>query len=137
MADQPQIIVEVPLPADRSMGSRKQENLLSAYPSSPIHSGLITDDERKSTFQSAALDGDVVDAFDSAGSSIAGGPGHGFNNFHRDYHGAPVLGEVVTGGGGLPTTPYIPPLTSPGPGSISATDQPEFTGTLPDPETNI
>ena len=47
------------------------------------------------------------------------------------------LTEVETGGGGLPASPYMPNLTSPGPGSINAADQPEFTGDIPDLENNI
>ena len=35
-------------------------------------------------------------------------------------------------GAGAPTTPYIPPLTSPGVGNFSAADQPPFTGTTPE-----
>jgi hypothetical protein len=49
-----------------------------------------------------------------------------------DAYAAPNLSEVVTGGEGLPASPYIPNLTSPGEGN--GTDpfaQPEFTGDLP------
>ena len=41
---------------------------------------------------------------------------------------------MTTGGGGLPASPYMPNLTSPGPGSINAADQPSFNGDLPDGE---
>ena len=63
-------------------------------------------------------------------------------SFNREYKGkegqlVPDLADVETGGGGLPSSPYSPNLTSPGPGSINPADQPEYTGTLPDPETNV
>ena len=37
---------------------------------------------------------------------------------------------------GLPATPYIPNLASPGPGSVNASDQPVYTGDLPDANLN-
>ena len=126
MAEQPQTIVEPAAPTDKPYGARSQSNLQSIYPGSPILNGDITDDERKETYQAEALDGNVAN-------------GLGFNTFNRDYaqNGAPNFDDVETGGGGLPASPYIPNLTSPGPGSISAADQPEFTGNLPNPENNV
>jgi hypothetical protein len=129
MAEQPQTIVEAALATDRAMGARKESNLRSSYPASPIYSGDVTDAERKKLFQETALDGVVLG-------------GLGVNSYDRDFKGTtqdpvPSLEDVATGGGGLPATPYIPNLTSPGPGSVSATDQPEFNGILPTPENNL
>ena len=42
------------------------------------------------------------------------------------------LSSVKVGGGGLPSTPYTPNVTSPGPGSINAADQPVFNGEMKD-----
>lgn len=129
MAEQPQLIVEVPAPTEKAYGTRSDVNLRSSYPASPLYTGDITDAERKKLFQEEALDGVVTS-------------GHGLNSFDRDFVGTtqnpvPNLEDVETGGGGLPASPYIPNLTSPGPGSISAADQPEFTGNLPNPENNV
>ena len=129
MAEQPQIIVQPPVPSEKAFGTRKDQNLRSAFPASPIYRNKISDDERKKLFQIEALDGTVVN-------------GHGLNSFSRDYIGTsqdpvPNLDDVETGGGGLPASPFIPNLTSPGPGSISAADQPEYNGVLPDPATNV
>lgn len=134
MAEQRQTIVQPAAPPNKSKGARRQSNLQSMFPTSPIYQGDITDEERKRAYQALSLDGNVNDSADSAGITVPGGPGHGVNTHERDYGGAPDLSLVETGGGGLPASPYMPNLTSPGPGSISAADQPEFNGTLPDPE---
>ena len=129
MAEQPQLIVEVPAPTEKAFGTRSDINLRSSFGASPIYKGEITNAERKSLFQEEALDGVVVN-------------GLGLNSFDRDFKGTtqdpvPVLEDVETGGGGLPASPFIPNLTSPGPGSVNAADQPEFNGNLPDPDQNI
>ena len=64
------------------------------------------------------------------------------NSFDRDYNGTtqnpvPNLEDVETGGGGLPASPFVPNLTSPGPGSVNAADMPEYAGELPDPQFNV
>lgn len=137
MATQPQIIVQPAIPNNSAFGTRNDQNLRASFASSPLYDGTVSDDERKKLFQTLALDGDVA----SQGGSLSG-PGLGVNNFNRDFTGTtqnpvPNLEDVETGGGGLPASPYIPNLTSPGPGSVNAADQPVFNGTLPDPDSNI
>lgn len=119
MAEQPQTIVQPSAATDKPYGARNQANLQSIYPGSPILNGDITDDERKDTYQAVALDGNVVN-------------GLGFNSFNRDYasNGAPDFDDVQVGGGGLPATAFVPNPSSPGPGSTSASDQPEFEGEI-------
>lgn len=119
MAEQPQTIVEPAIATDKPLGSRNDTNLQAAFAASPIHSGELTDDERKATYQVEALDGVVLN-------------GLGLNSFNRDYdqNDPPDLAEVETGGGGLPATPYVPNLSSPGPGSVFASDQPPYTGEI-------
>jgi hypothetical protein len=138
MAEQPQIIVETVAPSNSAYGSRNDQNMRACFPSSPIYGGdggpssngpPLTNEERKNLFQDAVLDGTVVG-------------GNGLNSFSRDYVGStqnpvPILEDVVVGAGGLPASPYGPNLTSPGPGSLNAADQPEFTGTLPDLDSNV
>ena len=124
MSDQPQTIVEPSTPPDKAMGARNEINMRSSFPSSPIYKNELNDDERKKVFQKLVLDGTVVN-------------GLGLNTFNRDFEGAPDLKDVETGGGGKPSSPYGPNLTSPGAGSVNASDQPPFEGTLPNVETNI
>ena len=123
MAEQRQTIVQPPIASNKPAGARKDANIRAAFPASPIFKGDITDEERKKLYQELALDGTVTG-------------GHGVNSFNRDYIDAPDLNEVETGGEGKPASPYVPNLTSPGPGSINAADQLEYNGELPDPEFN-
>lgn len=124
MAEQPQVIVQPAVAPNKQYGARKDGNLKSIFAASPVYLGELTDAERKRTYQELALDGTVVG-------------GNGINSYNRDFADAPDLTEVETGGGGLPASPYMPNLTSPGPGSVSAADQPVYNGELPDPETNV
>jgi hypothetical protein len=119
MADQPQTIVEPAASDDKPYGSRNGINLRASFSASPIYAGDVNDDERKEVFQELALDGTVVG-------------GLGLNSFNRDFSNAPDLSDVETGGGGKPASPYVPNLSSPGPGSVFPADQPEYTGELPD-----
>jgi len=123
MAEQPQTIVAPAPPVDKPLGARHQENLSSIFSESPLvgYLGDVTDDERKSAFQSEVLDGTVQN-------------GLGFSSFDRDYanNGAPNFDDVETGGGGLPATPFTPNPSSPGAGSTFAGDQPPFEGIIPD-----
>ena len=95
----------------RDMGSSDSASIKSAFPASPIHSGEMTAEKVKAQFQEEVIDGTVNDG------------GHTFGTFSRDYTDAPDLAEVKTGGGGLPASPHVPNPTSPGPGSLNATDQ--------------
>ena len=124
MPDQKQIIVEPIVSANNSKGSRNQSNLNSIFSSSPIYSEL-SDEERLSTFLSLTK-GEILN-------------GNGISFFDTRFVGntknpVPNLNDVETGGGGLPATPYTPNLTSPGPGSLNAADQPAYTGEFKDPE---
>ena len=121
MAEQPQTIVAPAPAADRPLGSSNEVNLQSAYAASPIYLGEITDDERKAQFEELAMKGLVTN-------------GLGMSSFQRDYfeNDPPDLEDVETGGQGKPATPYVPNPSSPGPGSTTPNDVPEFTGEIPD-----
>ena len=112
MAEQTQTIVQPAVPPNKAKGARNQSNLQSMFPNSPIYSGDMTDEERKKSYQSLALDGNVNDSAEVAGVVVPGGQGHGVNSHNRDFSDAPDLSEVETGGGGLPSSPYTPFLTS-------------------------
>lgn len=119
-------------------GKRYPTNYTSAYASSPIYRGEITDETVTQTFIPAVQQGDATSSFTAYGVTVPGGVGHKMSSYNRDFVDAPDVasnnttsdGRVFGTGGGAPTNPYVPPLTSPGPGSVSATDQPAFTGTV-------
>ena len=124
-ADQKQIVVEPIASANNSKGSRNQSNLNSIFSSSPIYNEL-SDQERLDTFL-ALTKGEILN-------------GNGISFFDTRFVGntknpVPNLNDVVTGGGGLPSSPYTPNPSSPGPGSTSALDQPAYEGDLKDPAT--
>lgn len=132
MADVKQTIVEPKKINDPNpFGQRNDVNLQSAYPESPILSGDYNNAEAIKKYNQVltepAKTGLGVDNFDP--------------NFRRN--GAPVISEIekvlddngneiaLGSGGGAPTTPYVPPLTSPGKGNFSAADQKPWTGVAP------
>ena len=147
MPEKGDILVTPSVVTAGGLGKRFSSNLESAYPASPIHSGQMTDDLVRQVFADGVQSGDVTEAFDAYGSPVASGDGNRMlDGFNVDFEGTDddkvpdVPGNTVTNDGkvfgegqGAPTSPYVPPLTSPGPGSISANDQPAFTGTPPDP----
>jgi hypothetical protein len=118
MPTQRQIIVQQPVPSDKQFGASNYSNAKKIFPASPIHKGQVTDDERRQYFDKKVINGTIVG-------------GMGLNSFNLDFSDAPNLEEVETGGGGLPATPYVPNITSPGPGSMNAADQPVYEGTFP------
>ena len=145
MAEKGDILVEPKIVTAGGLGRRFSDNYTSAYPSSPIYAGDMTDDAIRQVWADGVQSEDPTDAFDAYGSPVASGDGNRFDSFNVDFTGTtedPVPdvggntetfdGKAFGDGQGAPTTPYIPPLTSPGPGSLSATDQPAFTGTTPD-----
>lgn len=50
---------------------------------------------------------------------------YGITGYSPDYGDAPNLSDVKTGSGGLPGSPYIPNVASPGEGSTNPTDMPD------------
>jgi len=147
MASQTQVIIDEGIRAispEKTYGTRHQTTLNAMFPKSPMYAGDVTSEDRTETYQ-VILDSDVCVAFDSAGTTVVGGSGLGLDSFNTNFmeNGVPDVGsntETSDGktfgdGEGAPTTPYIPPLTSPGPDSVDASDQPPFdmtNGTLPE-----
>jgi|Wag4MinimDraft_6_1082665.scaffolds.fasta_scaffold20092_3 hypothetical protein len=128
------------------LGNRNQVNLKSCFPSSPIYSNVYTPTAAENAGISALNgNGGPGDSIPSIGiaDGVLDDGGYMFNQVDLrfagrrssgvdDAYAAPNLSEVVTGGEGLPASPYIPNLTSPGEGN--GTDpfaQSEFTGDLP------
>lgn len=121
MPEQRQIIVKPNPVVEKQFGSRRENNIKSSFPNSPIHLSEISDEERREEFNKLVVDELVLN-------------GNGMNSFSRDYEEAPDLNEVETGGGGKPSSPYTPNLTSPGPGSVNPSDQPAYNGDIPSAE---
>lgn len=129
------------------LGKRFAENYASAYPTSPLYDGTMDDESVRKLWSENVQSGDPTEGFDAYGSPVASGDGNRMlDGFNVDFEGpigdevpdvpgntATADGKAFGEGQGAPTTPYIPPLTSPGPGSISANDQPAYTGVTPDP----
>jgi len=137
MAEVKQTLLTPDPPGNLSKGNRNDENIKASFPGSPLpgyRDEVYSDEERAQTFQSQVLT-------DTRS-------GHGINNFNLDFRGRPeqpvpdVAGndgsDTAAGefgaGGGAPTTPFIPPLVSPGAGSVNAADQDAYNGTTKDPE---
>ena len=102
-----------PPTTERAMGAAGANQLAAAYGASPIHAGEIDSDTIKEQFQTEVLDAIINDA------------GHTFGEFDTSYSEAPNMDDVATGGGGLPASAYVPNVSSPGPGSLNAADQPD------------
>jgi hypothetical protein len=132
MPDVKQTIVEPTKVSDpKPYGQRNDDNLASAYPGSPIHSETYSDEEATKRYN---------EVLTKPASS-----GLGVNQFDPNFvnNGAPEVSAIekviddngneipVGGGAGAPTTPYVPPLTSPGAGNFSAADQGPWTGAAP------
>ena len=125
MAEQKSIIVEPIIVNEQPKGTRNNNNLKSAFYASPIYNNELTDAERFETFIKLTK-GVIIN-------------GNGINSFDTRYNGndqnqLPNLTEVETGGGGLPSTPYTPNITAPGPGSLNAVNQPAYEGEFKDPK---
>jgi len=132
MSTMKQNLVEYSTTQFKAKGSSNTSNLKKLFAGSPIYKGEITDEERLEFYQNLLnldnVDSDVINR---------SGDYYGIPNYSMNYveNGMPVIADVETGGGGLPSSPHTPNLTSPGPGSTSALDQPEFTGNLKAPAT--
>lgn len=107
-----QNMVEI-TPTEYAKGRSSTARLQGIYGSSPIYAGQVSDAELRALYQDDVLDAVINDG------------GHTFGTFDTAFVDAPNLEEVKTGGGGLPATPYVPNPTSPGEGSVLASDQAE------------
>jgi len=107
-------------PSSRSLGARDDKTIKAAFPGCPTFE--MKDEEIRAQYQALVLDGKINDA------------GHTFGTFDLEYSDAPNMEEVITGGGGLPASAYVPNPVSPGEGSADPSDQadpPEGFGQTP------
>ena len=125
--------------AGATYGARVQDNLQACFPNSPLweensdYSTTVVHDIGVS-MQGNGGDGD---AYTGNASGTVDDGGQDYSSFNLNFEGSsaadlvPNLADVETGGGGAPASPYMPNPSSPGPGSTSYVDQPEYTGALP------
>jgi hypothetical protein len=114
-------------------GKRSDTNLKAAFPASPIHTEIITPEMVTAVGISACNGGGGAgDAITGNSSGEVNDSGYYFNVFNLNFPDAPDISSVEGGGGGKPASPYVPNLSSPGPGSLNYADQPEYTGNLPE-----
>jgi len=129
------------------LGNRNQSNLKAIFPSSPIYkpneyTPTAAENVGIATLNGAGGPGDSVPDVGVANGVVDDG-GYMYNQVDLrfagrrssgvdDAYASPNLSEVVTGGEGLPASPYTPNPASPGEGNgTDPFSQPEFTGDLP------
>jgi len=114
-------------PGDGGKGQRNQKNISAAFPESPINTDYTNTDAIKTAVD---VDGKDAGGIVSGAASVVNDAGvWGFSTVSLEFADAPDLGEVETGGGGLPATPFVPNITSPGEGNANnPLAMPEYTG---------
>lgn len=128
-------------------GHRNNASLKAAFPQAPIFPASPIDaaykDEHVTAVGIVALNGGAatlppfITNLGTADGVVNDGAHMFSEGFDLNFKGneqdqVPNLGEVETGGGGLPASPYIPNLSSVGEGQLSNPGaQPEYTGPLP------
>jgi hypothetical protein len=105
-----------PAVTEFTLGKTGANNIASIFEHSPIHAGEMTEDSIKEQYQNEVMDAEINDG------------GHTFGTYNTSYSEAPDLGDVESGGAGLPAGPYVPNPMSPGEGSDNWADQPEAPG---------
>tara|TARA_Y100000592_G_scaffold63418_1_gene98877 strand:+ start:40 stop:564 length:525 start_codon:yes stop_codon:yes gene_type:complete len=118
-------------PGDGGKGQRNQRNLNAAFPETPVYTDYTNTEAIKSKED---VDGAKAGAIVSGEASTVNDAGvWGLSTVSLEFADAPDVESVETGGAGLPMTPYVPNITSPGEGNANnALATPEYTG---DPRT--
>jgi hypothetical protein len=124
-------------PRTGGLGQRSDVNLSAAF-ATPV--GTIYSEEAVKNAAIAALNGNggPGDKIPNIGvtNGIVNDGGHMFGSVNLNFGLSPDLNTVAVGGEGLPASPYVPNLTSPGPGSTNPNDQREYAGVLPEKNDN-
>ena len=126
--------VKSKLPGSNPLGNRNHSRIRAAFPNSPLPIGKnVYNEEYLKNLAEAVLKGNGGDGETFAGASVSGGvvndSGYMFGSFDLNYSESPDLDTVVTGGGGLPASPYVPNLASAE--GANPASQPEYLGDLP------
>ena len=115
------------------LGKRNDVNIKASFSKSPLFSEYDEASVLSIGVSSLNGAGGKGDKLTGTANGVVNDGGHTFGTFDLNYADSPVMNDVKTGGGGLPSTPYTPNPTSPGPGSVFANDQDAYTGEIPDP----
>jgi hypothetical protein len=120
-------------PGEGGFGHRSDVNVRAMF-RSPV--GTTYSEEAVRNVAVAALNGagGPGDSIPNIGvtNGVINDGGHAFGRFDLNYAGAPDFSTVAVGGEGLPASPYVPNLATPGPGSTAPQDMPEYLGSLPE-----
>tara|TARA_E500000331_G_C17165764_1_gene673746 strand:- start:255 stop:860 length:606 start_codon:yes stop_codon:yes gene_type:complete len=137
MPSQSQLLVNVgssAIATERTYGDRNQAALDAMFPETPTYTGELTNEGLKTTYGQIINGKPTNDLQSGTGLTYVGGVGLGVTAFDSEFanNGVPNVaaltatkdGKPFGGGEGAPTNPYVPPLTSPGDGSVEASSQP-------------
>lgn len=126
--------VKAGLPGSNPMGNRNHSRIRASFPNSPlpIGTGEYNEDYLRELAE-AVLKGNGGPGEGFSNSDVSNGVvndgGYMFGTVDLNYSDAPDLNTVVTGGGGLPASPYVPNLAS-ADGAVPS-GQPEYLGDHP------
>jgi hypothetical protein len=114
-------------PGDGGKGQRNQRNLAAVFPETPMYTDYTNTDIIKA---SVDVDGKEAGGLVTGTSAVVNDAGvWGLSSVSLEFADAPNLNDVETGGAGLPATPYVPNITSPGEGNANnALAMPEYGG---------
>ena len=120
-------------PGEGGFGHRSDVNIRAMFrtPVGTTYSEEAVRNAALATFNGAGGPGDSIPNIGVSNGVINDG-GYAFGSYDLNFSSAPNFDTVAVGGEGLPASAYVPNLTSPGPGSTAAQDQPEYVGTLPE-----
>lgn len=126
-------VVPQGVPGEGGLGHRNDVNLSSMFatPVGTTYSEIAVRNAGIAALNGAGGPGDSIPNIGVA-SGVVNDAGYAFGTFDLNFSGVPDLDTVPTGGEGLPASAYVPNPASPGPGSVSPYDIPEYTGQLPE-----
>jgi len=104
-------------PGDGGKGQRNQRNLTAIFPEAPVYTDY-TDTETIKNKED--VDGAQAGAIVTGRATSVNDAGvWGLSTVSLEFADAPDVEAVETGGAGLPMTPYLPNITSPGEGNAN------------------
>ena len=120
-------------PSLGGLGHRSDVNLAAAFatPVGTTYSELAVKNAAISALNGNGGPGDKIPNI-GVDNGVVNDGGYMFGTFDLNYSSSPDFNTVETGGEGKPASAFVPNLTSPGPGSVYPSDQPEYTGVLPE-----
>lgn len=126
-------VVPLGVPGEGGYGHRSDVNLsaMFATPVGTTYSETAVRNAGISAFNGGGGAGDSIPNI-GVSSGVINDGGYMFGSFDLNFSNTPDLETVAVGGEGLPASPYVPNPASPGPGSVQPSDQPEYTGNVPE-----